>query len=167
MSYCDKRNHVRTLGVGLDAVWFITLTALPLCSMITPNSDKYQIPETLDDFRIVLVCALQCEANAVRVALDYTYPSQQFLKQRRRKDPNSYIYGRIGGHAVVMVCPGRAGQKSAARLVADCNSTFHNIELCLLVGICGGAPRQRQRGEETQEIYLGDVIVSHCVITPQ
>ncbi len=52
------------------------------------------------------------------------------------------------------------GKAQAAKAAADCLLSFPNIEIALLVGICGGVPTTTGG----QEIYLGDVVVSEYVV---
>jgi nucleoside phosphorylase len=72
------------------------------------------------------------------------------------KDDNTYIYGRIAKHYVVIGClpAGRYGTNSAARVARDMIRSFPHLRFALMVGIGGGAPT------ENNNIRLGDVVVS-------
>jgi nucleoside phosphorylase len=71
-------------------------------------------------------------------------------------DDNTYVYGRIAQHYVVIGClpAGRYGTNSAARVARDMVRTFPHLRFALMVGIGGGAPTARN------DIRLGDVVVS-------
>ena len=73
-----------------------------------------------------------------------------------RRDDNSYTFGAIGQHKIVIAClpKGRYGNISAALIGERMRQTFLNIQFGLIVGIAGGAPSQKH------DIRLGDVIVS-------
>lgn len=55
-------------------------------------------------------------------------------------DTNSYSFGRIGEHNVVVAClPARqTGTSSAATVVSQIKSRFPSIRFSLIVGIGGG-----------------------------
>jgi nucleoside phosphorylase len=71
-------------------------------------------------------------------------------------DDNTYVYGRIAKHNVVIGClpAGRYGTNSATRVARDMIRTFPNLRFALMVGIGGGAPTTKN------DIRLGDVVVS-------
>jgi nucleoside phosphorylase len=52
------------------------------------------------------------------------------------------------------------GKASAAAAAAHCRSSFPNIKLALVVGVCGAVPY----GSYGEEIVLGDVLVSEGVV---
>src|SRR5436853_2793834 len=53
------------------------------------------------------------------------------------------------------------GKVSAASVAANLRTSFQNIKLALLVGICGGVP---YGSNHKQEIFLGDVVISQSLI---
>jgi nucleoside phosphorylase len=71
-------------------------------------------------------------------------------------DDNSYVYGHVGHHNVVIGClpAGRYGISSATGVVKDMVRSFPNLKFALMVGIGGGAPTRKN------DIRLGDVVVS-------
>lgn len=73
-----------------------------------------------------------------------------------RDDSNTYCFGRIGEHHIVIGCLplGRYGTSSAARVAQDMRRSFPQLRFGLMVGIGGGAPTSEQ------DIRLGDVVVS-------
>jgi nucleoside phosphorylase len=72
------------------------------------------------------------------------------------QDSNAYTLGCIAGQNVVVVSlpPGYDGSTAAALVVRDMLRSFPAIRFGLLVGIGGGVCSQ------TQDIHLGDVVVS-------
>jgi nucleoside phosphorylase len=72
------------------------------------------------------------------------------------QDDNTYVYGRIANHRVVIGClpAGRYGNSSAARVARDMRRSFPHLRFALMVGIGGGAPT------DDHDIRLGDVVVS-------
>jgi nucleoside phosphorylase len=52
------------------------------------------------------------------------------------------------------------GKATAASVASFCTASFKNVKLALLVGVCGGIPVTKNRGE----ILLGDVIISKAVM---
>jgi nucleoside phosphorylase len=107
---------------------------------------------TYKDYTIGWICALSGELLAARAVLEEEHPS---LPQPRH-DQNSYTFGRIGKHNIVIAClpSGKYGTTSAANVAINLARTFTSIRFGLMVGIGGGAPNQRH------DIRLGDVVVS-------
>ncbi|KAJ5736326.1 uncharacterized protein N7483_001451 [Penicillium malachiteum] len=75
---------------------------------------------------------------------------------KRATDPNTYIFGEIKGHYLIIAClpKGIYGKVSATSVVAHTKSNFPNIRLGLMVGIGGGVPGT------SNDIRLGDVVVA-------
>jgi nucleoside phosphorylase len=71
-------------------------------------------------------------------------------------DTNSYSFGRIGEHNVIVAClpAGQLGTSSAAAVASQMNSRFPSIRFGLMVGIGGGVPSTEA------DIRLGDVVIS-------
>lgn len=117
-------------------------------------------PRSRNDFTIAIICALTLEADAVDGLFDETYDrlGQHYSKQSG--DPNAYINGRIGKHNVVLCYLPSIGKRSAASAASSLQVSYTNIELVLVVGICGGAPSS----PSGQGIFLGDVIISDSVV---
>ena len=76
-------------------------------------------------------------------------------------DENTYIFGAINGHAVVIAtCPqGATGNVNAGRLTGPMFKSFPNIRIAVLVGIGGGIPRPETPDDPLKDVHLGDVIV--------
>ena len=107
---------------------------------------------THQGYTVGWICALSGELVAARAVLEEEHPS---LPQPRH-DKNSYTFGRIGKHNIVIAClpNGKYGTTSAAHVAKDLSRTFTNTRFGLMVGIGGGAPNERR------DIRLGDVVVS-------
>ena len=76
-------------------------------------------------------------------------------------DENSYTYGSINGHNVVIACmpPGQPGKVSASRLVQPLRQSFPNLKIHLFVGIGSGVPRIPPPDDSDDDIHLGDVVI--------
>ncbi|KAG9852904.1 pfs domain-containing protein, partial [Aureobasidium melanogenum] len=103
-------------------------------------------------YTIGWICALPIELAAAVKMLDEEHPR---LPQDP-KDDNSYRFGRIGNHNIVIGClpHGRFGLVSAASVALQMKNSFDNLLIGLMFGIGGGVPSQ-----ET-DIRLGDIVVS-------
>ncbi|KAK6005165.1 hypothetical protein QM012_007944 [Aureobasidium pullulans] len=105
-----------------------------------------------EDYTIGIICALPIELAAAVKMLDKKHP-------RLLQDPgddNSYRFGLIGDHNVVIGClaAGRTGLVSATSVALKMKSSFRCVRFGLMVGIGGGVP------SEEHDIRLGDVVVS-------
>ncbi|CAI4213090.1 unnamed protein product [Parascedosporium putredinis] len=116
------------------------------------------------EFGVAIFCALTLEADAVDALLDGHWNQRKgHPDEKAPNDPNSYTTGIIGLHNVVLVHMPQMGKVSAAFVAAFCLSSFPNIKLALVVGICGAIPSTSQ-DTAGRNIYLGDVIVSDGVV---
>jgi hypothetical protein len=108
-------------------------------------------PLTHVDYTVGWVCALPLEMASARAMLDECHPSLP----NKLGDENTYVYGAISGHNIVMTClpSGVYGTTSAAIVATSMRSSFSALRSSLLVGIGGTAPGN-------VDIRLGDVIVS-------
>lgn len=106
---------------------------------------------THEDYQIGWICALQCELKASLAMLDARHPPLP----PKPGDTNTYSFGRIGKHNVVITClpAGVTGTNSAARVATQMRRTFPSA-FGLLVGIAGGVPSPEH------DVRLGDVVVS-------
>ncbi|KAH6971524.1 hypothetical protein BKA56DRAFT_557396 [Ilyonectria sp. MPI-CAGE-AT-0026] len=116
-------------------------------------------PTSRSDFEIAIICALTIEADAVEALFDRYWDEEGPSYCKAPRDANSYSTGLIGRHNVVLAHMPDMGKANAAAVAANCRTSFHNIKLALVVGICGAAP---QAGGD--DIVLGDVIISEGVI---
>jgi nucleoside phosphorylase len=113
--------------------------------------------ESKDAYTIGWIAALDIEHAAAVAMLDEEHGKPlDFTKPPR--DPNSYAWGRIGDHNIVIaVLPaGMYGQSSATATATHMISSFPQIRIGLMVGIGGGIPQP----DDEVDIRLGDVVVS-------
>ncbi|GKZ34190.1 hypothetical protein AbraIFM66950_004374, partial [Aspergillus brasiliensis] len=108
---------------------------------------------TSDDYIVGWICALPCELDAARRALDRTHDCQPGLSEN---DQNVYICGEIHGFNVVIACPPIAeyGTTPATITAQHMKASFKSLRYRFLVGVGGGAP------SESNDIRLGDIVVS-------
>lgn len=125
--------------------------------------DFLQDPWEVDrrKFRIAIICALEEESTAVEATFDEFYDAASYGKASG--DYNAYSLGRIGSHDVVLTYLPSMGKVSSANAGAGLRSSFINVKLSLLVGICGGVPFRRDQDGE-HDILLGDVIIGTGVV---
>ncbi|RFU74455.1 pfs domain-containing [Trichoderma arundinaceum] len=102
--------------------------------------------------------ALPLEANNVSALFDRRWDVQRYGKATG--DSNAYSLGLVGHHNIVLVHMPNMGKVAAATAAAGLCASFQRINIALVVGICGGAPFGKHRGE----ILLGDVVVSEGLI---
>ncbi|KAL2822765.1 purine and uridine phosphorylase [Aspergillus cavernicola] len=97
------------------------------------------------------ICALQEEYESACGMLDEEFEELDF---QTNGDFNTYAFGRIGRHNVVIGClsAGRYGDNVAARVTKDMKRSFPQLRFALLVVIGGGAPTRKN------DIRLGDVV---------
>ncbi|KZZ87795.1 Nucleoside phosphorylase domain protein [Moelleriella libera RCEF 2490] len=110
-------------------------------------------PTSRGEFEIAILCALALEHDAVELLFDERWDDDGDRFKKSFNDPNAYSTGRIGKHNVVLALT-RLGKVNAATAAASLRSSYWNLSIVLLVGICGGSPRN---GDE--EILLGDVVL--------
>lgn len=124
-----------------------------------PQPQEDERPGGRKDFQIVIICALITEYDAVALLFDQFWDDDDEPYGRVPGDTNSYTTGRIGQHHVVLVLLPNMGKAAAAGSAANVRSSYPNLKLALIVGICGGVPRVG-----TDEALLGDVIISRSVV---
>ncbi|KAK6515995.1 hypothetical protein TWF281_004585 [Arthrobotrys megalospora] len=116
-------------------------------------------PTSNRDFEIAIICALTLEADAVEGIFDKHWDSEGYTFSKAPRDPNAYSTGVIGCHNVVLAYMPAMGKGSAASVAANCCSSFTEIKLGLVVGVCGAVPFKKE-----DEILLGDVVISSGII---
>jgi nucleoside phosphorylase len=117
------------------------------------NQHEPPNPDSTTSYTIAWICALEEEYFCAGRMLDEEFDGPETSED---KDDNTYIYGRIAKHYVVIGClpAGRYGTNSAGRVARDMVRTFPHLRFALMVGIGGGAPTAQN------DIRLGDVVVS-------
>ncbi|ERF74247.1 hypothetical protein EPUS_03437 [Endocarpon pusillum Z07020] len=117
-------------------------------------------PADRNAFEIAILCALSIESDAVEALFDDFWEEDEVQYGKAPGDPNSYTLGRIGLHNVVLAYMPAMGKAASAGVAAYFRTSFPNVRLGLVVGVCGGVPYPPGFGE----IFLGDVIISTGVI---
>ncbi|KAH3452745.1 hypothetical protein KXX05_007654, partial [Aspergillus fumigatus] len=97
-------------------------------------------PRRRTDFAIAIICALPLEAEAVEALFDEGYDQRGEFYGKQRGDANTYVNGRIGQHDVVLCYMPGMGKGRAASVASSLLVSYPEIELALVVCICGGAP---------------------------
>lgn len=111
--------------------------------------------DSVDLYKIGWIATLPVDRAAAIAMLDEQHdPPRDF--EQDRYDPNSYAWGRIHEHNIVIT----SGSETGYITVNDFLRAHPNIGMGLLVGIGGGIPRHGP-GVEELDIRLGDVAVSH------
>ncbi|KAL7796463.1 nucleoside phosphorylase domain-containing protein [Trichoderma afarasin] len=111
-------------------------------------------PHSREEFQIAIICALPVEYDVVSLLIDEFWDDEESYG-RARGDMNSYTNGRMGQYDVVLALLPNMGTVAAAGAAASLRSSYPNLQLAFLVGICGGVPKSGGN-----EIHLGDVIIS-------
>lgn len=113
-----------------------------------------------EDFQIAIFCAVGCEYDAVTYAFDEIWEGAEVQLENAPGDFNKYKVGRIANRNTVLLLLAGMGKVNAASAAASLRSSFTEIKLAVLSGICGGVP-----GVGTdQELMLGDVVISRCIV---
>ncbi|PKK41011.1 hypothetical protein CI102_15285 [Trichoderma harzianum] len=108
------------------------------------------------DYTVGWVCALPIEMAAAEAILDSIHAPLP----RKEGDPNTYTFGRVGEHNVVIAClpASQYGTNNAATVASNMSRSYSSITIRLMVGIGGGVP------DSGIDIRLGDVVVGNEVI---
>jgi hypothetical protein len=108
---------------------------------------------SITQYTVGWICALQEEFDASCRMLDGEFRGPE---SGEVSDNNTYVFGHISGHNVVIGClpGGQYGTNAAASVARDMARSFPNLRFALMVGIGGGAPTR------DTDIRLGDVVVS-------
>lgn len=119
----------------------------------TSSPEACESEESFNHYTVGWICARQEEYECACRMLDHEFDGPDVSEGH---DDNTYTYGCIGKHLVVVTCfpDGQSGITLAARVARDMVRTFPNLRFALLVGIGGGVPTAKS------DVRLGDVIVS-------
>ncbi|POR33318.1 Uncharacterized protein TPAR_06484 [Tolypocladium paradoxum] len=131
------------------------LPAAGLKQQRTDNGVQQRLPSH-DDYTVGWVCALPLELGAARGMLD----EEHEILPSRLGDSNTYTFGRIGRHNIVLACLPDYGTARAATVASNMRRSFPKIQIGLMVGIGGGVPG----GGGGADIRLGDVVVGDLVV---
>ncbi|KAL7789822.1 hypothetical protein V8C37DRAFT_417738 [Trichoderma ceciliae] len=116
-------------------------------------------PTSRTDFGIAIVCSKELEYNAVCHLFDVFWDDDGDTLQRAEGDLNTYTTGCMGKVNIVVVLLCKSGKGTAASAAASLRTSYPNIQLALLIGICHGVPNANGT-----EVLLGDVIISETII---
>ncbi|KAF4785056.1 pfs domain-containing protein [Colletotrichum scovillei] len=118
--------------------------------------DQIRLPD-FQAYTIGWIAALDKELTAALAMLDERHQQPENFVQNQR-DTNSYSWGRIGAHNVIItsLAEGSYGLVSAATTANGMILSLPHIRFGLMVGIGAGIPRL----EDGIDIRLGDVVVS-------
>ena len=107
------------------------------------------------DYTLGWICALPIERAAATAILDERHVTPADFDQALT-DPNSYTWGRIGEHNIVIasLMAGVYGTTSAATTATSMVTSLPHIRFGLMVGIGGGVPSKHH------DLRLGDIAVS-------
>ncbi|OAP63772.1 hypothetical protein AYL99_02999 [Fonsecaea erecta] len=122
-------------------------------------SNKHPRPTGRDCFEIAIICSSAVERITAEAILDERYETDGFSYGKAARDWNTYTTGRLGNHDVVLAYMLGSGGIRAAAVAAHMESSFRNIKIAIVAGLCSGVTKTRAGGE----ILLGDVIISTSV----
>ncbi|KAL2839018.1 hypothetical protein BJX68DRAFT_248278 [Aspergillus pseudodeflectus] len=111
------------------------------------------------DFTVAIFCALPLEVDAVSALFDGIFQDST-LCHNAPGDLNTYTVGQMGRHNAVLVHLPGIGKSVASQAASSIRSTYANIKLALVVGVCGGVPYKN----EHEEIILGDILISDGIV---
>ncbi|KAH7187735.1 WD40-repeat-containing domain protein [Fusarium oxysporum] len=113
--------------------------------------------KSVDLYTIGWIAALPIERAAATALLHDRHDDPEGF-DRHRSDENSYTWGRIGQHNLVIASlpAGVYGIAAAATTASNLIHSLPHIRIGLLVGIGGGIAQP----DEGQDIRLGDIVVS-------
>ncbi|KAL3447098.1 hypothetical protein BJX65DRAFT_104527 [Aspergillus insuetus] len=118
-------------------------------------------PATGSNFSIAIFCALPLEADAVIELFDETWNEDSECLGRAKGDNNAYTFGKILHHKVVLVHMAGMGKAAASQAASNVRSSYPEVKLALVVGVCGGVPSY---SEGKEDLILGDVVISDGIV---
>ncbi|KAK3635519.1 hypothetical protein LTR56_014686 [Elasticomyces elasticus] len=123
-----------------------------MASPFTPaNGPHYSV----DSYTVGWIAALPDELQAAQIMLDEEHAEPNDFSQPQN-DSNTYTYGRVGEHHVIITgMPRPYGTTSAATMATEMTNSHPNLRFGLFVGIGAGVPRPKH------DVRLGDVVVSN------
>lgn len=119
----------------------------------------YHRPSHRRDFQIAIICALPLEYDAATLIVDEFWDQDGKQYGRTSGDTNIYRNGRIGMHNVVLMLLPNMGKAAVAGSAASLRTSYSNLRIAFLVGVCGGVPILG-----AHEALLGDVAIGEAII---
>lgn len=120
-----------------------------------------QAPISRSDFEIGILCSTDLDYTAICLLLDDCWDAEGNTFGRVEGDFNFYVTGRIGSFNVVILMLSDRGKASAAAAATNLRSSYHDLKLIFITGICDGVPGTK--GEDG-ELALGDVVISKSIV---
>ena len=118
-------------------------------------------PRSRLEFDTAIIRALPLEADCVHAVFDKLWDNDGRSYGKAVGDPNAYTTGVIENHNVVLAHLPHMGIASASSVATCLQFSYPNINLALVVGVCGGVPYDVQNNTT---ILLGDVILSQALV---
>lgn len=116
---------------------------------------------TCGDYHVAWICPVaDIELLPACLMLDEEHDAPKY---DTHYDENTYIFGSIQGHTVVIgsLPKGLTGNIHSARLTGPMFKSFPNIRMALLVGTGGGIPTPESSEDTLENLHLGDVVVGY------
>ncbi|QYS96801.1 Pfs domain-containing protein [Trichoderma simmonsii] len=123
------------------------------------SKSTYHRPSHRKDFQIAIICALSLEYDAAILIVDEFWDEDDKQYGRTSGDTNIYRNGRIGMHNVVLMLLPNMGKAAVAGSAASLRTSYSNLRIAFLVGVCGGVPILG-----AHEALLGDVVIGEAII---
>ncbi|KAL6816715.1 nucleoside phosphorylase domain-containing protein [Trichoderma sp. SZMC 28015] len=123
------------------------------------SKPTYHRPSHRKDFQIAIICALPLEYDAATLIVDEFWDQDGKQYGRTSGDTNIYRNGRVGMHNVVLMLLPNMGKAAVAGSAASLRTSYSNLRITFLVGVCGGVPFVGAR-----EALLGDVAIGEAII---
>ncbi|ATY65019.1 kinesin, putative [Cordyceps militaris] len=111
-------------------------------------------------FAIAIICALALELDAVIKLFD----GLPEIVPHERRD-TIFLSAMFAGHPVLLVKPQQYGKLDAALAMQCMQQRFGEMELTILVGVCGGVAQPYGDGPSAPApIFLGDVVIGNSIV---
>ncbi|KAK0759000.1 LOW QUALITY PROTEIN: hypothetical protein N5P37_008487 [Trichoderma harzianum] len=117
-----------------------------------------QAPISRSDFEIGILCSTDLEYTAICLLLDDCWDAEGYTFGRVEGDFNFYVALDLSMFYIMLSDRGKA---SAAAAATSLRSSYHDLKLIFITGICDGVPGTK--GEDG-ELALGDVVVSKSIV---
>lgn len=151
---------LRQLYLAYKDDWEIQEIPIAKISISSQENTLDSRPTNRSQFTVAIFCALPLEADAVRDLFEEIWGEGETYG-KAAGDANTYTLGKILHHNVVLVHMGGMGKGAASQASSSLLSSYPEIKLGLVVGICGGVPSYSGRKDD---LILGDVMISDGIV---
>jgi nucleoside phosphorylase len=141
--------------------WEIQEDSTPEIPVSPKSHHEHNRPGDRSQFTIAIFCALPLEADAVSELFEEIFGEEVNNHRKAVGDDNTYTLGKIMHHNVVLVHMAGMGKGAASQAASSMRSSYPDIKLALVVGICGGVPSYL--GGKA-DLILGDVVISDGIV---